>query len=460
MFGSDSGKDTRIMLGDPKTAIYATVIPFIISSIIGQINMLADLAWCSGLGASSVNAVQSVVPLYWVVFDVGLGVGLGSNVLISNYIGAGNYDRARKILAQGTVLSVIIAVLIAPFTFLLIDPMVTWMGAPELIGAAESYLAPILICNIFQVLGPTLSGFLRGEGAAKKSNYCIIIGTLANIVIDPIFIFGLDLGVAGAGAATALSGAVSVILMLYIYLSGKTTIKLSLKGYRFDRKESFAILRLGIPKMAEMFLLDIADAFCRSFFIACGGVNAISLFSIPYRVVLLASLVPGAFGLALTPVSSANLGAGKPEKSLYAYNLCLKWTLGLTAILVLIYLTCTEYLLIPFTLSDSMTELSPEMIETLRVQSFIIPFLAISLVSNSMLQSLQKPMLSLSVTAFRTLLMVVLLAALSTTTVPLMCWGLVLSLAFTACYSFMLARYNVGKIIKSSGNPARSVIFK
>ncbi len=54
MFGSDSGKDTRIMLGDPKTAIYATVIPFIISSIIGQINMLADLAWCSGLGASSV----------------------------------------------------------------------------------------------------------------------------------------------------------------------------------------------------------------------------------------------------------------------------------------------------------------------------------------------------------------------------------------------------------------------
>ena len=98
---SDPEKDTAIMLGDPKKAIFVTVIPFMISIFIGQVNMLADVMWCSGLGSDYISAIQVVSPIYWVIFDVGLGIGLGCNVLIARRIGAGDRIGAQSIISHG-----------------------------------------------------------------------------------------------------------------------------------------------------------------------------------------------------------------------------------------------------------------------------------------------------------------------------------------------------------------------
>ena len=160
-------RDTERMLGDPKKAIFSTVLPFLISIVVGQVNMLADLAWCSGLGSDSVSAIQSVSPLYWVVFDVGLGIGLGCNVIIAHRIGFGDRAGAQRIVSQGVVLAVAIAVVLAPLVYLLISPMLSWMGAPELAGDASRYMGMILAFNVFQVLSPTLSA--RRATASRRS---------------------------------------------------------------------------------------------------------------------------------------------------------------------------------------------------------------------------------------------------------------------------------------------------
>lgn len=445
---SDPEKDTAIMLGDPKKAIFVTVLPFLISILVGQINMVADVMWCSGLGSDDVSAIQIVSPIYWVVFDVGLGIGLGANVIISRRIGEGNRAGAQSIISQGTVLAVVIAAVLAPLMYFLIAPMMSWMGAPELTEMSESYMLPILACNIFQVLSPTLSGFLRGEGAAKKSNYSLMVGTFANIILDPFLIYGLELGVQGAGIATAISFIINTLVMISLYLTGRTTLKMTFKGFRIVVNDMKEIMYIGFPKMLEMFLMDILDAVNRVFLIQCGGVDAVTLFSVPFRLLMLAAMLPNSFALALTPVASANIGAKRPDKSVTAYYVCMKSILILSGVLLAVYLLFADYLIIPFIQSESMAVLEPGLVDIVRIDAFMIPAIGVSFVCNAMFQSMRRPMLSLVMTVMRTDLTSVAFALLCTTTVDYMCIGMVAVAIVAAVLSYLIVRVSMKNMLK------------
>ncbi len=447
---ADPERDTAIMLGDPRKAIFKTVIPFLISLVIAQVNMIADVAWCSGLGSDSVSGIQAVNPLFWVIFDVGLGIGLGCNVIIARRIGAGDRDGAKRMIAQGMVLCIGIALALAPIIYLLISPMMQWMGAGELTEIGVMYLTPIIVCNVFQVLSPTLSGFLRGEGAATRSNIAMIVGTVANIIIDPILIYGLNMGVLGAGIATALCSVISTVVMIYFYLSHRTTIPMSFRGYRFDTGDVKEIMYLGAPKMTEMFLMDILDAMNRTFLIQCAGIDAITVFSVPFRLVIFAVMIPNSFALSLTPVASADLGAKRPDNSLAAYNVCLKYGITISIVLMIMEIVFAQYLILPFTLSDSMLSLEGAMADTLRVEAALIPAMGLAFISNAMLQSMRKPMLSLAVTFLRTGLTTLSFACLCGTTVPIMCVGMVAASVATAILAFCLTRMKINDLIRAN----------
>ncbi len=436
------------MLGDPKKAIFVTVLPFLISILVGQINMVADVMWCSGLGSDDVSAIQIVSPIYWVVFDVGLGIGLGANVIISRRIGEGNRAGAQSIISQGTVLAVVIAAVLAPLMYFLIAPMMSWMGAPELTEMSESYMLPILACNIFQVLSPTLSGFLRGEGAAKKSNYSLMVGTFANIILDPFLIYGLELGVQGAGIATAISFIINTLVMIFLYQTGRTTLKMTFKGFRIVVNDMKEIMYIGFPKMLEMFLMDILDAVNRVFLIQCGGVDAVTLFSVPFRLLMLAAMLPNSFALALTPVASANIGAKRPDKSVTAYYVCMKSILILSGVLLAVYLLFADYLIIPFIQSESMAVLEPGLVDIVRIDAFMIPAIGVSFVCNAMFQSMRRPMLSLVMTVMRTGLTSVAFALLCTTTVDYMCIGMVAVAIVAAVLSYLIVRVSMKNMLK------------
>ena len=446
---SDPEKDTAIMLGDPKKAIYVTVIPFMISIFIGQVNMLADVMWCSGLGSDYISAIQVVSPIYWVIFDVGLGIGLGCNVLIARRIGAGDRIGAQSIISHGFILAVAIAIILAPLMFILISPMMSWMDASQLTDMSVSYLLPILICNVFQVLSPTLSGFLRGEGAAKKSNYAIIIGTVINIVLDPVFIYGLEMGVMGAGIATAISFIISSSVMIHLYISGNTTLRMTFKGFKFQLSEAKEIMFIGFPKMIEMFMMDLLDAFNRVFLIQCGGIDAVTLFSVPFRLLILAAMVSNSFGMALTPVSSANLGAKRPDKSIVAYKVCLKCMFMISFGLMVVYLVFAEFLIMPFLQSESMVIMEPALVDILRIDAFMIPAIGLSFICNAMLQSMRKPLLALLVTFSRNLVTTIAFALLDSTSVDLMCAGMVVVTIIAGIAAFLMTRISISNMLKA-----------
>ena len=440
----DPEEETRIMLGEPRAAVRHVAIPFLISLVIGQINMLADLAWCSGLGSESVSAIQAVTPLFWVVFDIGLGIGLGCNVLISRQIGSGDRKSAESTIIHGIILSIVIATVTAPFIYLLIEPMMIWMGAGEISSMGVSYLTPVLACNIFQVLSPTLAGFLRGEGAAKRSNYAMIAGTLTNIVLDPILIYGCGLGVMGAGIATAMVPVVSTVIMLYFYISKSTTIPMTIKGFRFNWGFVGSILYIGMPKMLEMFTMDALDAINRLFLIECAGIDAMVLFSVPFRIILLGVMMINALALSLTPVASANLGAKAFDKSRAAFSYCISMGILISACLITIYLRLANVMVIPFTMSDSMIGMRGDLADILRAEVLLIPAIGLMMVSNSMLQAMRMPMMALLMTFARTGFTTLSFMFLKDTTVLTMCIGMTCITVITSAAAYLITRKAIG----------------
>jgi Na+-driven multidrug efflux pump len=198
--------------------------------------------------------------------------------------------------------------------------------------------------------------------------------------------------------------------------------------------------------MAEMFLMDLLDAINRVFLIECAGVDAMVLFSVPFRIVMFAVMLPNAFGMSLTPVASANLGAKKPENSVKAYRTCLKATGMISAAMIVIYMIFASILVVPFTMSESMIVMRPELGTLLRIECFMIPALSLSFVCGAMLQAMRKPMVAMVLTFTRTGLTTLFFALLMETSITYMCAGMVMANVIGGLLAFYTTRLKIREL--------------
>jgi Na+-driven multidrug efflux pump len=226
---------------------------------------------------------------------------------------------------------------------------------------------------------------------------------------------------------------------------------MTFKGFKIQLSEMKEIMVYGFPKMIEMFAMDALDAANRVFLIMCGGVDAVTLFSVPFRLLMLAAMAPNSFALALTPVSSANIGAKRPDKSAYAFKVCAKSILIITGVLLIVYLLLADYLVIPFVQSESMMVLEPQLVDIIRIDAFMIPAIGTAFVCGSMLQSMRHPMLALLMTLIRTVLTTVVFACLYTTSVEYMCVGMVVVNIAAALISLLVTRVSIKNMILANG---------
>ena len=209
---SGESRDLERMLGDPKGAIRSMLLPLIVSYMVVQINLFADTSWCSGLGADASSAVSTISPFYWIVSGLGTGLGIGAATAIARYLGRGEKHNADRLASQTVVLSVILGVATTPILLLMVDPAISMMGAQDIAAECREYILPQIIAGTVVIMDGTVSGVIRSEGAAKRSMVMLLVAAAVNMVLDPVMIYGLDLGLTGAGWATAIASASSAAL--------------------------------------------------------------------------------------------------------------------------------------------------------------------------------------------------------------------------------------------------------
>jgi len=382
--------DLERMLGEPKAAIRAMILPFFIALAVVEINQFVDTYWVSGLGVASASAISTIVPIYGLMTCAGLGVAAGITATAASRLARGEYDIAGRLVSNAMILGVIFAILASVLVAVFLNPIIDIMGADDVREEAIQYMIPYIILSPTITLISILGGTLRAEGAAKKSTIIQTISAVLNMVIDPILIYGMGMGVFGAGLSTVLSSLVAIAVGIYWYVSGRTVIPMNRSTMKADKEAMKEVLGVGGPKTIQMLISNLTDFLQRIFLIMAGGTTAVMLYNYTWRYIGIVNLPGRAVDMAMLPVCSAAYGTKDLERLRTGFIYSSKLVIGLGIALAAVLFIFAEPFMSIMTTEESMHEILPMFVWTLQVSVFLIPFSAMMGVASSMLQSMKK----------------------------------------------------------------------
>ncbi|SCY40610.1 MATE family efflux transporter [Alkaliphilus peptidifermentans] len=234
------------------TTLLKVSIPAIIAMLFQTGFNIVDTIFVSRLGQEAIAAVSIAFPIQFMIIALANGTSMGLTALISKNLGMGDVDKASQIGRQGIFISCFVSLLITAVGLVFIKDIFKLLGASaQTLPLATDYMTYIIIGTFFIFLNISLSGILRAEGDHVTPMNSMIISTIINIVLDPIFIFGFgfipSLGVKGAAIATLLAKVFSFFYVFYYIIKGKTQLNLSMSNFKIDMNHIVSIYRIGIP---------------------------------------------------------------------------------------------------------------------------------------------------------------------------------------------------------------------
>lgn len=322
-----------------KRLICTLAIPTIVSMMITSIYNMADTFFVGQIGTSATGAVGVAFSLMCIIQAIGFTLGMGSGNFISRLLGQQNQAYAEKVAATGFFTAFGIGVILAIIGLIFLDPLVRMLGATEtIVPYARDYVQYILIGFPYMAAAFVLNNLLRFQGSSFYAMMGIGSGGILNIVLDPVFIFGLQMGVGGAALATIISQFVSFcILLVNCYHGGN--IRISIHKFTPHWQIYREILRGGLPSFYRQGLASIATI-CLNFCAGPFGDAAIAAMSIVTKFFQFAQSALLGFGQGFQPVCGFNYGAKRYDRVLEAFWFCVKTALValfLIAVLVFIF---------------------------------------------------------------------------------------------------------------------------
>lgn len=239
-------------------------IPTMLSMMVTSLYNLADTYFVSGLGDRAIGAVNVLLSLMSVIQAIGFTFGMGSGSIVSRLLGERKRDEADKVGVSALAASIFFGLMITIFGFLFLSPLMKVLGAkaePEggitTLHYAKEYATYILFAAPFMCSSFVLNNLLRAEGKATLSMIGLIAGAVVNVALDPILIFGADMGMAGAAIATCISQITSFTILLVMFLSGKTVLRLQMRKISTRLKIYGNVISTGLPSFWRQILASL-----------------------------------------------------------------------------------------------------------------------------------------------------------------------------------------------------------
>ena len=307
----------------PKLVV-ALAIPTILSMMVTTIYNLVDTAFVGRLGTSASGAVGVVFGFMTILQAFGFMFGQGSGSLLSRNLGAKDPITASRVASTGFAASFTCGIIIAVLGFAFEDRLIMMLGSTDTIAPyARAYLKYIMFVAPFCASSFTLNNMLRYEGRAKLGMIGLLSGGILNIGGDALFMFGLHMGIAGAGLSTAISQVVSFTLLLYMFISGRTQSKLSVSNITLYDRTLIEITEIGFPSLLRQGLASFATILVNFKAARYAGDAGVSAMTIVTRVAFFLFAIALGIGQGFQPVCAFNYGAGKFRRQRDAYRFTL-----------------------------------------------------------------------------------------------------------------------------------------
>ena len=378
----------QYMLETPVEPLITTLaVPTIMTMLVTALYNMADTFFVSQINTSASGAVGVVFSIMTIIQAVGFTVGMGTGSIAAQLMGKGEMEQAHRYASSAAMMGLVCGLTVTVSGLWNLDWLIWEMGAtPTIYPYAVDYAKYILLGAPVMVLSYLLNNLMRWQGKAHRSAIGMMSGGILNMVLDPIFIFVFELGIAGAAIATLLSQCVSLFILCVLFVRGESDLKISLKlvstrpglYWHIFKSGMPSFLRQGVAGMASMALNRAAYPY---------GDAAVAAMAIVTKVFMFINSAIIGFGQGFQPVVGYSYGAGKLDRVKQAVKFSMK-----TCTVVLCAAAAVGYVFAPqivqaFRDDPAVVEIG---VRAFRFQCLSIPFGAVTVFSNMLFQSLGK----------------------------------------------------------------------
>lgn len=448
---TERNEQLELLQNNPKKAILDMSIPLVFSLLFMSFYNIIDRIWVAGLGAGELAAIGYVTPLFMIIIGLGNGFGAGVNSSMSRFIGASNFKQASNSAHHGLIIGIILSILIPLILLPFLQQILIAMGATEVLGYATSYAVIVIIGACAMIFNGILSSQLRAEGAIKKSTIVMVVGGLINIILDPIFIYTLNMNIAGAAYATVISSIISDLLGVYwIFIKKDTKIDYTLKNFKYTPKTMKDIISVGIPASTEEIVMSVVNMVLNAMLTMVATTSVVAAFTASFSILQI-GMMP-AIGVATASITLAGIayGAKDFERLQFINNYSMKLGLVVSIIIAAIIYIFAPQIALLFSYSSASAGLNSMITDMLKILTLFIVGVPVGCVCGMMFQGIGKGLLSLGLTIIRELVLIVICAGilgliLSFGTDGIL-WGMIIGTALGSLIAYIVFEEYLGRL--------------
>ena len=399
-------EDRRILLlkqEKPAKAVLKLGLPLIAGMMIMALYNLTD-TWFIGRMHDDYQlaAVNLAYPVMMIMIAVSNMVGTGAASLIARSLGASDREKACHTLTTGIVLTVINSAVVAGTGFVFLDAIVKGLGAEmNTAGYTEQYVSILLAGSISLMGNYTFGQLLRSEGSVNYSLIGMIVGTVANIVLDPVFIFGLGLQIRGAAIATVIGNGIGAVMSLQFYVRRKTLLRPAFRYIKPTADIVREIFWVGVPATLETLLTSAAYIVNNNLAVTYGALTVAAM-GVSQKILSLGSYIYQGFSAGTQPLMGYNYGAKDYPRMLRVLRAGILIVSGTEFCLMAVYGLAAPALIGMFTQSEEVIRTGSTV---LRTMMWILPFVGAVSMSRISFQAMGKPQYAFGITVVRQLLL-------------------------------------------------------
>lgn len=391
--------------------LFKLSVPSIISMFIQALYSVIDSIWVAKISKEAFASLQLVFPIQLILIAIAVGTGIGTSSLISRLLGQSKNDRASNVAEHVILLSILYGLVIGLLGMIFSkDLMHLFTNDSILIDYGTRYIRIILIGSMAMFIPMIANNILRGEGNSIVPMIAMLIGSVINIVLDPILIFGIgpfpELGIEGAAIATVISRLLSGIFILWILIFGNNSIKINMRKFKYDISIIRNVYAVGIPAMIMQFLASFMIMGLNKI-LGQYDTDAIAAMGVYFRLQTFVFMPVFGLNQGYMPIIGYNYGHNNPERMKKTIKLGFIVAFSFTTFGFLIFQLFSTQLVTIFNDSPNLVNIGTR---ALRVISLAFPLIGPAIIGSTTFQALGKGMPSLILSFSRQIILLLPLA--------------------------------------------------
>ncbi len=383
-------------------AVAALSVPSVLSSIVNVIYNMADTYFVSLMkNTNATAAVSLTMPVFLFFVAFGNIFGVGGSAYVSRSMGEGNKSKVKKISSFAVFSSIFSGALVLALILIFIKPLINMLGSTsdEVYDFAYGYLKYIALGGPVIVTSITAGNLVRGEGAAKESMTGMMIGTITNIILDPIMILSMDMGVAGAAIATVIGNFASVVYYAVYLMRGNSILSCNPRRFAVNDGIARNVIPIGIPAAINNLLMSFSNIILNNF-IKDYGESAVAALGIAMKVNMLIAFVQMGIGVGIQPLIGYSYGAKNMRRLKKAMRFTMMCTVIIGTVLSALYIVFAPQIINVFN-GEHNAEVTDYGVKILRALMISGPFLGIMFTYNFAFQGMGRSLPSLVISLGR-----------------------------------------------------------